>query len=138
MMSRRISAQVGGRPATECVRGGERWPIVLAAQHSELVTQDDDLDVFGAPEPDGETGQRREETVQDAIRTPQHRRVSALARPVRYAARVFLVGGGAAMGPHATREDADRGSSTTPPAGVDYILASASMTGSSVPSKECP
>ena len=69
------SCDASAMPATECVRGGERWPIVLAAQHGELVTQDDDLDVFGAPEPDGETGQRREETVLDAICTPQHRRV---------------------------------------------------------------
>jgi len=49
----------------------ERGPPVLAAQG-------DDLDVFGAPRPRGEAGQRREEAVQDAIHAPQDRSVSAL------------------------------------------------------------
>ena len=63
---------------------GERWPIVLAAKHSELVSQDGDLDVFGAAGPRGEAGQRRQEAVQVAIYTPQDRSVSALVNaPVR-------------------------------------------------------
>jgi len=60
---------------------GERGPPVLAAEHGELVTQDDDLDVFGAPGPHGEAGQRREEAVQDAIHALQDRRYLPWSTP---------------------------------------------------------
>ncbi|MGB5755712.1 MAG: hypothetical protein WBM50_02255 [Acidimicrobiales bacterium] len=57
---------------------GECWPLLSAAEDGELVAQDDDLDVFGAPGPYGEAGQRRKEPVQDAIHTSQDRSASAL------------------------------------------------------------
>ena len=57
---------------------GQRGPPVLAAEYGKLVAKDDDLDVFGAPGPDGGAGQRREEAVQDAIHTRQDRSASAL------------------------------------------------------------
>ena len=47
-------------------------------KHGELVAQDDDLDVFGATGPYGETGQGREDAVQDAIHTSQDRWLFAL------------------------------------------------------------
>ena len=64
---------------------GERAPIVLAAEHGELEAQDDGLDVFGAPGPRGEAGQRREEAVQDAIHAPQDRRYRLVNGHVRVA-----------------------------------------------------
>jgi hypothetical protein len=53
-------------------------PLMLAAEHGELVAQRDDLDVFGTPGPDSEPCQRREEAIHDAIYTRQDWRVSAL------------------------------------------------------------
>ena len=47
----------------------ERWSGVQSVQDAELVTQDDDLKVFGAAGTYSEAGKRREEAVQNSIHT---------------------------------------------------------------------
>ncbi len=56
----------------------ELGPVGLSAQHHQLVAQHDDLEILGTARAHGQTGQRREEAVQDATHTPQDRRVSSL------------------------------------------------------------
>ena len=56
----------------------QRGPVRLAAEYSESVAQDDDLEVSGAALFCGDAGQRSEEAVQDAVHTPQDRSTSAL------------------------------------------------------------
>ena len=65
--------------AGECVGDrGEQRPItvielrsvVLSAQHHQLVAQDDDLKISRTTRADGQTSQRRQETVQDARHDP--------------------------------------------------------------------
>ena len=77
---------VAARPGERLSDGAEQRPVVigqrgparLAAQHDQLVAQDDDLEVLGAAGTDGEASQRREKAVQDAIHTAQDRSLSAL------------------------------------------------------------
>lgn len=45
----------------------------MSPENSELVSQRDDLEVLGASRTDSETGQRSEESVQDAIHASQDR-----------------------------------------------------------------
>jgi hypothetical protein len=39
-------ARIGARPEYRAVEPGERWPVVRAAQHGDLMTQHQDLDVL--------------------------------------------------------------------------------------------
>jgi SAM-dependent methyltransferase len=70
---------IGAKSQATAAWDRRNWvQVTLAAEYSELVAQDDDLNIFGAAGPYSEAGQRPEEAIQDEIHTPQHRSTSAL------------------------------------------------------------
>ena len=58
---------LGDRTEQSSIVVVELSPVVLTAQHRQLVAQHDDLEVFGTARAHGQRRQRSEETVQNAI-----------------------------------------------------------------------
>jgi hypothetical protein len=62
------SGQCGG----DCAEEGpvivvEGWPVDLSAEHTKLVAQHDDLQLFAAPRANCEAGQSGDEAVQNSV-----------------------------------------------------------------------